>query len=119
MSIIEILILFLVIVGITGAGWLIFAVIFMVYGWIETRRVKRNIDDNVKKGVEELRLKKNERREEYRRGGITEPVKDSESGNQSIPRDEQVRERRDIQIQSAGYTPRAKPDSKIDWADFS
>jgi len=120
MSIIEIIILLLVIVGIVGAGWIIFAALFMIYGWIETRRVRRKIDDKIKKEVTDTRLIKNERREEYgRNNGITEPVKDSESGNQSIPRDEQVGGRIDLQIQQTSNTPRAKPDTKINWADFS
>lgn len=123
MGIIEILIMFLVVIGIVGGGWLILAFCFMLYGWFETKQLKKKINDNIKKEVEENRLIKNERREEYRRGyesdrRTTEPVKTSESRDKGLPGNAEVGERRNIQIQSSSNPTRTKSNTKVEWPSY-
>lgn len=121
MSIIEIIILLLMIIGVVGVGWLILAFLFMVYGWFETKLIRKKIPEKIKREVETKRNEQQERRDEYARANREPNLRKSESisTNQSIPRDEQVRGRSNVPIQSTGNTPRSKPSSKIEWADFS
>jgi len=67
MSLIEILILLLVIIGIVGAGWILIGVLIFFYGWFENIRIRKKIPDKIKKEVEDARLKRKSKQEDARR----------------------------------------------------
>jgi len=67
MSIINIILLLLAIIGIVGGLLLLFAGVIFIYGWIENWIFRRKIPDKIKKEVEDERLKRETRKEDFRR----------------------------------------------------
>lgn len=67
MTIIDILILFLIIVGVAGAGWLIIAGFVFLYGIIENFFLRRRIPETIKREVEDERIRQDARAENFRR----------------------------------------------------
>ena len=67
MSIIDILILFLIIIGIVGSGWSLIAGAIMIYGWIETKILRRRIPEKIKMEVQDARYKREGIKEDFRR----------------------------------------------------